>query len=81
MNRCNPKERRMSILQTLNRELGRRKKLFKKREKGKSINAKEMVLPYCGAFAKGCSQPISSFCFATVLKKQSAKERRQFLFK
>lgn len=40
MNRCNPKERRMSILQTLNRELGKRKSLKKK----KSINAKEMVL-------------------------------------
>lgn len=31
----------MSILQTLNRELGRRKKKIKKKEK--SINAKEMV--------------------------------------
>lgn len=41
MNRCNPKERRMSILQTLNRELGKRKSLKKKK---KSINAKEMVL-------------------------------------
>lgn len=38
MNRCNPKARRMSILQTLNRELGKRKSLKKR-----SINAKEMV--------------------------------------
>lgn len=36
---------------------------------------------YCRAFAEGCSQPICSLCFAAVLKKQSAKEGRQFLFK
>lgn len=41
MNRCNPKERRMSILQTLNRELGKRKSF-----KNKSINAKEMALTW-----------------------------------
>lgn len=34
MNRCNPKERRMSILQTLNRALGKRKN-FKKKKEGK----------------------------------------------
>lgn len=81
MNRCNPKERRMSILQTLNRELGRRKKNLKK--KGKVLMQKRWSLHplYCGAFAEGCSQRICSLCFATVLKKQSAKEPRQFLFK
>jgi len=42
MNRCNPKERRMSILQTLNRELGKRKSF----KKNKSINAKEMALTW-----------------------------------
>lgn len=34
------------------------------------------LLPlYCRAFAKGFTQPVCSLCFATVLKKQSAKGR------
>lgn len=72
MNRCNPKERRMSILQTLNRELGKRKSLKKKKKV--LMQKRWSLLPlYCRAFAKGFSQLICSLCFATVLKKQSAK--------
>lgn len=79
MNRCNPKERRMSILQTLNRELGKRKSLEKRKKV--LMQKRWSLLPlYCGAFATGFSQPICSLCFATILKKQSAKGRMQFLF-
>jgi len=54
MNRCNPKERRMSILQTLNRELGKRKSL-KKRKKILMQKRWSLLPLYCRAFAKGFS--------------------------
>lgn len=70
MNRCNPKARRMSILQTLNRELGKKKKLKKKEV---LMQKRWSLLPlYCSAFATGFSHSFAA-CIRYSFKEAISK--------